>query len=179
MSLFNSHDIKIPPVIAVIVGICIFGMVMASYTPYSQQQADWGQLNSGLSSYIQNKPNTANWDSAYSNQGLYYNRSGRIFKQIKHWVDTLIPTTATGQTLDISSAGFMSVTGCTYFTIGTDAYPIWIKTTTQTNTLLTFNISQPNTNLVNILGSLVLLGNSYVNATNLPGIKIKVDVTGY
>lgn len=109
----------------------------------------------------------------------HYNTSGIINNPIKIWHGTVVPSSAIDNTINISSAGFNTILSCSYEAISTDEYPLWVKCTNMTTTQITYNIFQPNTSLVNILGNLVLLGDSYVPATNLSGISIRVTVMGY
>lgn len=94
-----------------------------------------------------------------------YNSSGLINQQIKIWHGTVTPSAATGNTIDISSAGFSAILSCSYEATSSAEYPLWVKCTAMTTTQVTYNVFQPNTNLVNVLGNLVLLGNAYVPAT--------------
>lgn len=109
----------------------------------------------------------------------FYNHSGPLVVG-KIFMDTVTATTGNALSVDISSAGFSTVYG---------AVGIPIKNTTSfttmpmchvktlSNTAAVFNIVEQNSNTVNILGSLVLLGTPFEYA-NTTGLQMAVFVIG-
>lgn len=109
----------------------------------------------------------------------YYNASGKINQPEKTWVGIVTPTTASGFTVDISSAGFNTITSIqmqsannTSSAVGVPLVSLKSYTTTQ----VVMNIIQSNNNTIaSLLAPIIGL----VFATNLTGITIHILVTGY
>ena len=112
----------------------------------------------------------------------FFNHNGQFQTDgMKVYCDTLTPTTAVGQSIDISAAGFSSITTAQVIALratgSADASP-QVSINTITTTSLTVNITQANASLVTILGLNVLQGNGLLFATNLSGVKLYVMVLG-
>lgn len=106
-----------------------------------------------------------------------YNGEGMVNAEIKMWVDDIVPGTATGQTVDISSAGFSTVL-CAHAT-NTSGSLVWCLVTGMNNNQLTLNLYEPSDNLITLLGASVLSGSPVVAADNLGTITLHVTVVGY
>lgn len=174
----KEFHLIMPKWVAYAILALVFVLSASAYFPNSQVQADWTQSNNAIPSYIQNKPNTATWDSCYNYGAMWYNGSGRVYQRMKIFCDEITPSSASGN-INISSAGFSTIlsvhvtaykSGVTY---GIDA------NATTTLTSVSYTLTQPNTTLVSILGNGVLLGNAYENATTFANIRVRVVVIGY
>lgn len=163
-----------------------YPMQVATLDNWSVGYTTISQFNDAISpkwDSVRNKPGMVNSVNGSSGNvtvpyDRYYNASGQINQNIKHWVGTITPSSNSGQTIDISSAGFGTVLATFFEVRGSGDTPVWVKVTGQTTSQLTISISQANTNLINILGSLVLLGGAYIPAT-VSGLTINVHVIGY
>lgn len=94
---------------------------------------------------------------------MFYNNSGRIPKPGKVWMQTIPITTANGQTVDISSAGFTSISTINITGINNTStvasMPIcMIKSNTLTS--LTFNTVVGNSAIIAILAGLIAPGST-------------------
>lgn len=113
-----------------------------------------------------------------------YNAGGHIgYTSLKCWVDSIVsPSTSNGLSINISSAGFSQILGVSLSarrnTTNANEVPI-ASLKGRTTSALSVNIFEPNSSLVNLLGSLVLLGAPLQFATDLPSITIYVTVWGY
>lgn len=123
------------------------------------------------------------WRHNAYNPIQFYSSAGVLDPNgMKVWCDSLTPSTAAGQSINISSAGFTSITTVQVIalqnTATADTSPqVSIKGIS--NTAITVNITQANTNLVSVLGlGLFLQGNGLVFSTNLSNIKLYVMVLG-
>lgn len=112
----------------------------------------------------------------------FFNHNGQFQTDgMKVYCDTLTPTTASGMAIDISAAGFTTITTAQVIALENvataDASPqVSIKTIS--NTSLTVNITQANSSLVSILGLNVLQGAGLVFSGNLSSVKLYVMVLG-
>lgn len=111
----------------------------------------------------------------------FYNRSGRINKTIKIFTDTITPSTGNGYSLNISAAGFSSIIsvnaiGQRNTATATSSPNIGVKS--MTTSAIIFNMTEGNDNLINILGSNVLLGPA-TTFSNASGLLLHVTVVGY
>lgn len=106
-----------------------------------------------------------------------YDSSGLITQNLKLWMEDITPATATGQTIDISNAGFTEVI-CVNITAQYTDRPIWCIVTAKTPTQVTFNSYQPSTNIISLLGQSVLSGSPVVPAIDLENIALHVVVMG-
>lgn len=112
-----------------------------------------------------------------------YNKSGRIYKKLKLWVDTISVTSADSFSVSISSAGFTNVLSASATAIkntpnGSPASIANVAIDYYTNNNLYFNFSQGSNNLVTVLGISVLGGASTISAVT-SGLKIGIMVIGY
>lgn len=94
---------------------------------------------------------------------MFFNSTGRIPKPGKVWMQTIPITTASGQTVDISSAGFTSISTINITGINNTStvasMPIcMIKSNTLTS--LTFNTVVGNSAIIAILAGLVAPGST-------------------
>lgn len=111
----------------------------------------------------------------------YYNASGTITAVTKVFNAVITPTSSNGYTINISSAGFSSITGPPQITaaknasVATSCPNVSVKS--YNNTQIVVNIIEGNPATVNILGSLVLLGEANVFA-DVTGLTLHVRVEG-
>lgn len=104
-----------------------------------------------------------------------YGSSGLLAITPKMWTGVITPTTANGQTIDISSAGFSAVIDVQATAANNTATLTsvpFISVKSYTTTTVTLNIAQSNSGLVGILSGLVF-------ATSLTGVTVQVLVIGY
>lgn len=109
-----------------------------------------------------------------------YNASGATGCPTKKWTATVSPSTASGYSIDISSAGFSSVTNVQIIAVRntstvTSSPNVSIKTIS--TSAIVVNVVEGNPTLVNILGSNVPLGLGQVFA-NTTGLSLVVMVEG-
>lgn len=115
----------------------------------------------------------------YRNRIAVYDRTGLISNRVKYYTDTLTPTTGSGQTIDISGAGFTKVLSVqaqvqTSTTVANDVPIVAVKDFTSTQ--VTLNIVQGNNTSVSVLGTSVL-GLRFHQASTTS--KIHILVIGY
>lgn len=149
-----------------------WSILSGSYSP--QQQSDYTQSNSGSVTFIKNKPSG-------SDSVSYYNKSGRIYQRMKEWTDTITPTIASGQTVDISSAGFtkiLSIQACSIRNTTTVTSVPNVAIKSYSTTSVSLNIIEGNGSVITLLGSGVLLGASNQFA-NTSGLTVFIKVDGY
>ena len=80
-----------------------------------------------------------------------YNASGVIEAETRLWSGSITPTTATGQAIDISSAGFTNIV-CAHITAGSSTGLVMCQETARTNSSITINLYRPSSNFVTLLG---------------------------
>lgn len=104
----------------------------------------------------------------------YYNSTGRITKAYKVWDAIVIPSAGSGQTIDISSAGFTSISSVVLTaannTGSVASMPI-AAIQSYSTTSITYNIIISNTAILALLAGLT-------TATSVTGTTIMVHVTG-
>lgn len=114
---------------------------------------------------------------------VFYDKNGQMTgNTVKLWGDTVVPTTANGQTIDISSAGFSVVKDIQITaqlnTATVGSMPLaMIKTYSTTS--ISVNILTQNSSVVSILGINVLSGLPLQFAASTTGIILHVRVLGY
>lgn len=113
-----------------------------------------------------------------SNKVLLYGSSGRITNKLKLWTGIITPSTATGQTINISSAGFNTVLS-TSVDLEYNGGLVWNTIASRTTTQITCNLYRPNTSLVSVLGFNVLQGVPFLTANDLSNMRLHVTVIGY
>lgn len=115
----------------------------------------------------------------------FYDSTGEItatyVNDLKVWIGTVQPTTATDYGIDISSAGFseiktVSIVPVKNTTAAADMPDVAIKTMTMTR--IGINIRQANTAVVQILGINVLSGLPMIAPADVSSIQLIVRVTG-
>lgn len=127
---------------------------------------------------------TGRWRIVSSNsaQGAsYFGSSGAKARPSKKWMEIVTPSTASGYSIDISSAGFTTILGCSIIAIKNNSTAnlspnVSIKSIS--NTSLVVNIVEGNPATVVILSTNVLSGAPLVFAS-LTGLTLSVEVTGY
>lgn len=111
-----------------------------------------------------------------------YNRSGIINHEIRLWIDTITVTSASGFSIDISSAGFSGITTVSAEAIrntgALTSVPSCHVKTIGTSTLF-LNLTEENSTTINLLGSLVLLGAPLQFVSNTSGLQVAIVVIGY
>ena len=112
----------------------------------------------------------------------FYNSTGILNQTIKKWVGIITPTTSSGFSIDISSAGFTTISNIQIqvernSTVVSDIPIVSIKS--RTTSSIVVNLAQTNTATVSIAGINVLSGLPLIFATNLSNILLHVEVTGY
>lgn len=112
----------------------------------------------------------------------WYNASGLVIPPTKVWSGTVTPTSSSGYSIDISSAGFTTILPGSVSVIATrntsavTSVPnVAIKTIS--TTAIVVNVAEANTATVVILGINVLSGNPNVFA-NITGLSLEVTVRG-
>lgn len=119
---------------------------------------------------------------SYNPYPKVYNRNGPIIQRMKLYCDTLVPTTSSGQSINISAAGFTSVCNVVVTpmrnTSTIDELPI-IALKTISTTAVTVNMIEPNTSIVSILGSGVLLGGAANFYSSPTSVTLHVTAMGY
>ncbi len=104
----------------------------------------------------------------------YFSPTGRIQKGYKVWDAIVTPTTATGMSVDISSAGFTSISTVELTaannTTTVTSMPI-VAIQTYSTTSVSFNLLTSNSGVLGILQGLV-------GATSLTGLTVHVHITG-
>lgn len=110
----------------------------------------------------------------------YYNAAGALSPSVKRWIAVVTPSTSTGLSIDISSAGFTTVLNAQVIavrntTTATSSPNVSIKSVS--TTALVVNITEGNAAQVTILGSSVLLGAATVFAAT-SGLTLYVCVDG-
>lgn len=111
----------------------------------------------------------------------FYNASGRIYQKLKVWIDTLSVSSSSGQSVDISSAGFSNVLCVQAIGLrntGTVSSSPQISIKTYSTSAITLNITETNTATTTILGISVLSGLPTVFAST-SGLKALVFAIGY
>lgn len=119
---------------------------------------------------------------AYDPPVKIYNHTGQVLKQIKVWSDTLTPSTSNGQTIDISSAGFTSISSVginPVLNTATIANMPIIAVKSVSTTSVVVNILTQNNAVVSILGINVLSGSPMVFDASLSGVQLAVQVIGF
>lgn len=114
---------------------------------------------------------------------VFYDKNGQMTgNQVKLWGDTVVPTTANGQAIDISSAGFSVIRDIQItpqLNTGTvSSMPVVIIKTIST-TSVSVNILTQNNSTVSILGINVLSGTPLQFAASTTGIVLHVRVLGF
>ena len=107
----------------------------------------------------------------------YYLGTGSVSVRPKVWDGIITPSTATAQTIDISAASFSNIQSITITpatSSGLVSTPI-VGIQSYTNSLVTVNILQSNSQVVSILGSTVT---GLVAATGLANMRLHVHVVG-
>jgi len=122
---------------------------------------------------VVNIPNNSNV------QPQFYTSSGMVSQQIKVWNGIVTPSTGSGQTVDISSAGFSTILNVqaqveSNTASATSVPLVSIKSYTTTSVVTNIIVSNNST-----IGSLLSPIVGLLFATNLTGYKLHVQVTGY
>lgn len=165
--------------------------------PAAQVNSDWNAITG--KSQILNKPTlfSGNYSDLSSKPTLFsgsytdlnskpsipvvYNSAGIINQVIKKWVGIVTPTTASGFTIDISSAGFTTILGVQVQSERNSAnasdFPL-VNIKSKTTTQLVLNIMQNNSAVVSVVGINVLSGLPLIFATNLGTILLHVEIIG-
>lgn len=108
-----------------------------------------------------------------------YNAAGRLRQRQKEWVGIITPITANGQTIDISSAAFTTITSiqiqASNNTSSATSVPV-ISLKSYTTAQIVVNIVMSNSTLVSVLGSTVA---GLAFATSLSGVTLHVLIHGY
>ena len=112
---------------------------------------------------------------------FFYNRNGRVYKIMKVFSDTITPSTGNGYSLDISASGFTSIVSISAMaqrntSTATSSPNVGVKS--YTTSAIVFNMTEGNADLINILGSNVLLGPS-TQFSSASGLLLHVTVVGY
>lgn len=122
---------------------------------------------------------TSNWNTNYRRRTTYYNSSGSVTKTMKVWHGIVTPTSSNGYSIDISSAGFTTITSiqvqAEYNTNNASAVPL-VSIRSYSTTAVVVNIIQSNSTVVSIIG-INILGLQFLQ--NLTGVKLHVTVEGY
>lgn len=151
------------------------GNVRAS--PKSQLALSASQITglfSGSYNDLTNKPAipTARPDST-----IYYNSSGRIHQRIKKWVGRVSITNGSGQSIDISSAGFGTITSISVLAEKNATTAPNVSVKSYTTSAVVLNVKEENNAVVQILGINVLSGAPLIFATGT--VWAWVTIEGY
>lgn len=113
-----------------------------------------------------------------NNRILLYGASGRISNRMRVWGGIITPSTATNQTIDISSAGFSTLLSVSV-DLEYNGGLVWNTIVYRSTTQITCNLYRPNTSLVTILGLNVLQGVPFLTANDLSNMRLHVTAIGY
>lgn len=112
----------------------------------------------------------------------FYDGTGEItttyIQDLKVWIGKVIPTTANGGSIDISSAGFAEVKTIILTPVFNTNNPMMVPDVvpkTVSNNLITYNIKTGSSTVVSILGATV---NSSIFPSSTSGMEIYVRITG-
>lgn len=111
----------------------------------------------------------------------FYNRTGQVFKPMKVFCDTITPSTSNGYSLDISAAGFTSITSitaCADRNTATSTSVPNVAIKSMSTSAIVFNSTEGNGSLINVLGNNVLLGPSTAFSST-SGLRLHVMIMGY
>lgn len=122
------------------------------------------------------------WIERFNSNPVYYDHTGQLTtNQVRIWSDTLTPTTANGQSINISSAGFSTIKSITVTTqlntATVGSMPIVIVKSFTTSAIVV-NILTQNNSTVTILGISVLSGAPLQFAASTTGIVLHITVQG-
>ena len=114
---------------------------------------------------------------------VFYDKNGQCnANQIKIWGDTVVPTSANGYSIDISSAGFSTVKEVTVTpqmnTATVGSMPLVVIKSFTTSAVVV-NILTQNNATVTILGISVLSGAPLQFASSTSGMILHTEVRGY
>ncbi len=158
------------------------GNIRAS--PVDSLYIKWGNVTgkpsffSGAYADLTGKPSIP---TMFADSIQYYNASGRIYQRIKKWVGRVAVTSASGQTVDISSCGCSTIlsivaTAEKNGTASTASPNVAIKSYSTSS--VTLNFTEANGAVVSILGINVLSGLPLIFASTT-GLFVHVEVTCY
>ena len=109
----------------------------------------------------------------------FYNRSGVLNQNMKILIDTITLTSASGQVIDVSSAGFTKILSvqvqAELNTNNASVSPI-VDVKSYTTTSITTNTFQANSQTVSILG-INVIGLQFLQST--AGTKLHICIVGY
>lgn len=115
----------------------------------------------------------------YNPTVTFYTPSGQIRQPTRVWDGIITPTTGSGQTIDISSAGFSVINSVTVTAANNTAtvasMPI-VMIKSYTTSQVTINILTSNSTLVSILGANVA---GLTTASSVSGMTVHVRVDGW
>lgn len=119
----------------------------------------------------------------FNSYPVFYDHNGQLTgNQVKIWADTTTPTTGTGFSIDISSAGFSVIKSATVTaqnnTAAIGSMPI-VVIKSVTTTAIVVNIMEQNSATTTILGITVLSGSPLQLATTTTGFLLNVKVEGF
>lgn len=122
---------------------------------------------------------TAIYGMASSDSVQYYDSNGRVRRIQKEWTGIITPSTASGATIDISSAGFGSITNiqiqAAANTASATSVPL-VSLKSYTTTQVTVNIVMSNNSTIaNLLQPIIGL----IFPSSVTGITLHVLVKGY
>ena len=115
------------------------------------------------------------------NTTKFYNHAGLLEKPVKVYTDTVSPNTANGYSIDISGAGFSSISSVgvnALLNTGTVASMPLVVIKSFSTTSVVVNILTQNNATVTILGINVLSGAPLQFAASTSGIVLHVQVIG-
>ena len=119
----------------------------------------------------------------FNSYPVFYDHNGQLVSnQVKIWADTTTPTSGSGFSIDISSAGFSVIKSATVTaqnnTAAIGSMPIVVIKSVST-TAIVVNIMEQNSATTTILGITVLSGSPLQLASSTSGFLLNVKVEGY
>lgn len=119
----------------------------------------------------------------FNSYPVFFDKNGQLTaNQVRVWGDTVVPTTANGYSINVSSAGFSTIKDVTITpqmnTATVGSMPIVVIKTVST-TAVVVNILTQNSAVVSILGINVLSGAPLQFAASTTGIVLHVKCVGY
>jgi len=119
----------------------------------------------------------------FNSYPVFFDHNGQLTaNQVRIWADTTTPTTGSGFSIDISSAGFSTIKSATVTaqnnTSSIGSMPIVVIKSVST-TAIVVNIMEQNSATTTILGITVLSGSPLQLASSTSGFLLNVKVEGY
>lgn len=168
----------------ILILVLLYIFVFAGPKAYDPNTVKYVDTSGMMSHYFRSIDTTNHWipkGTTFPDSVQFFKSTGRINQRIKIWSDTLAASSASGMSVDISSASFTSILSVSAVAeqntaTATSVANVGIKSYSTTAVVL--NMTTGNGSLINVLGNNVLLGPSTAFATT-SGLRIHVTVMGF